>query len=265
MSAQWKSAGDIKMKTARKTYKFLVATTVAALASIQAEAKQGSTVDTAIVLAVDNSIAVTAEEQVAQINAHVAALRSSAFVNRALSNDRCLGLHYLEWSGTGHAKTILPWTVICSAKQAADAAASIEAAAGSGQTASGKAAASPIDALEFAHEAMRTMPFAAKHKIINLSTVYPKEKTQWPSETHDAYVREGYTINAVAFVPDKAGMTRAATTYLKQHVIAGKGAFAVTSPNLDLYPKLLLQSMLMATGERTDRRVPFRSKDLGGL
>lgn len=253
------------MKMRRKTYAFLAATTIAALASFQTEAKQRSTVDTAIVLAVDNSMAVTTEERAAQLNAHVAALRSSAFVNRALSNDRCLGLHYLEWSDKGDAKTILPWTVICSAQQAAEAAASIEAAAASLQTTGGKAAVSPVDAIEFAHDAMRTMPFAARHKFINLSTVYTKADRQGPSETRDRYVQEGYTINAVAFVPEEAGMTDAAAAYLKQYVIGGRGAFAAAAPDLDTYPRLLLQSMLMATGERAVRRVPFRSNDSDNL
>lgn len=253
------------MKLRTKTLSFLIVTTISALASQEADAKQRSVVDTAIVLAVDNSSSVTAEERAAQINAHVAALRSPAFVDRALSNDRCLGLHYLEWSGNDHAKTILPWTVICSAQQAAEAAASIEEAAAREQDQSNKAAASPAVAIAFAHDAMRAMPFAAKHKIINLSTVYAKEDIQSAFDARNRLLQEDYTINAVAFVPEEAGMPDAAKAYLRQHIIAGTDAFAAASPSLSTYPRLLLQSMLLATGERVVRRVPFRSNDPDNL
>lgn len=245
------------MKLRTRIFASLATTAIVMVASPSAKAMQRSTVDTAIVLAVENSIYVTAVERAAQISAHVAALKSPAFVDRALSNDRCLGLHYLEWSGDGRAQTILPWMVICSADKAREAAGMIEAATAKAEIPVSEASASPVDAINLAHEAMRTMPFAARNKIINVSTVYADEGRQPPSGTRNRYEREDYTINAVAFAPDGRDMTDAATDYLKQHIVAGKGAFAAASPGISTYPTLVLQSMLLAAGERGGRRSTF--------
>lgn len=245
------------MKLQTRIVASAVTAAIATIASPSAEAGQRSTVDTAIVLAVENSIYVTAVERAAQISAHVAALKSPAFVDRALSNDRCLGLHYLEWSGDGRAQTIPPWMVICSADKAREAAGMIEAATAKAEIPASNASASPVDAIDLAHEAMRTMPFAARKKIINVSTVYADEDGQPPRSTKNRYEREDYTINAVAFAPDGGDMTDAATDYLKQHVVAGNGAFAAASPGISTYPTLVLQSMLLAAGERGGRRSTF--------
>jgi len=245
------------MKLQTRIVASVVTAAIATVASASAEARQRSTVDTAIVLAVENSIYVTAVEREAQISAHVAALKSPEFVDRALSNDRCLGLHYMEWSGDGRAETILPWMVICSADKAREAAGMIEAATAKAEIPVSNVSASPVDAIDLAHEAMRTMPFAARNKIINVSTVYADEDRQPPSGTRNRYEREDYTINAVAFAPDGADMTDAATDYLKQHIVAGKDAFAAASPGISTYPTLVLQSMLLAAGERGGRRSTF--------
>lgn len=245
------------MKLQTRIVASVVTAAIATVASPSAEARQRSTVDTAIVLAVENSIYVTAVEREAQISAHVAALKSPAFVDRALSNDRCLGLHYMEWSGDGRAETILPWMVICSADKAREAAGMIEAATAKAEIPTSNALASPVDAIDLAHEAMRTMPFAARNKIINVSTVYADEGRQLPTGTRNRYEREDYTINAVAFAPDGGDMTDAATDYLKQHIVAGKDAFAAASPGISTYPTLVLQSMLLAAGERGGRRSTF--------
>lgn len=82
------------------------------------------------------------------------------------------------------------------------------------------------------------MPFAARKKIINVSTVYADEDRQPPRSTKNRHEREDYTINAVAFAPDGGDMTDAATDYLKQHVVAGNGAFAAASPGISTYPGL---------------------------
>ncbi|KPF46430.1 hypothetical protein IP76_06005 [Rhizobium sp. AAP43] len=149
--------------------------------------------------------------------------------------------------------------VICSADKAREAAGMIEAATAKTEIPVQNASASPVDAIELAHEAMRTMPFAARNKIINVSTVYADEGRQLPTGTRNRYEREDYTINAVAFAPDSGDMTDAATDYLKQHIVAGKGAFAGASPGISTYPRLVLQSMLLAAGERGGRRSTFQS------
>jgi len=89
-----------------------------------------STVSAAIVFAVDRSTSVSSEEMSAQVKAHVSVLRSSEFVETAMAGDRCIGIHYMEWSGVGDVHPVLPWTIVCSRAKAEIAAAEIERRAG---------------------------------------------------------------------------------------------------------------------------------------
>src|SRR5918992_5204830 len=86
-------------------------------------------VDVELVLAVDTSGSIDGEEYQMQHEGYAEAFSSAAVVEAIQSGaHRAIAVTYVEWSGLGHQKQLVPWTVVKD-KQDADAfAAKIKAA-----------------------------------------------------------------------------------------------------------------------------------------
>lgn len=227
---------------------------LAGLLALPAAATPQPQASTAMVFAIDASSSVSAEEKTVQIEAHAALLRSPEFIGKALSDNRCLGVLYLEWSGLGEARTLLPWTLLCSAETATETAAALEKAAAA-SVPSLRPRSSLSSAIDSARAAMRDMPFPARRKIISISTDGTSNDGAEPALSRDRAAEEGYLITAIGMNKAELGVNDNLRVYLRQNVTIGDGSFAVAAETLDQYPQLLLQRGLLEIRAQERRRV----------
>jgi Ca-activated chloride channel family protein len=216
-----------------------------------------STVSAAIVFAVDRSTSVSSEEMSAQVKAHVSVLRSSEFVETAMAGDRCIGIHYMEWSGVGDVHPVLPWTIVCSRAKAEIAAAEIERRAGRPPVTPLRTRSSLAFAIDSARAALKAMPFQAHRKIISISTDGTSNDGVSPVEARDRASKENYIINAISLAEAEPGMEDDLKAYLRRHVITGEGSFALAARDLDDYTRLILQKTLLEVRGQERRRVNY--------
>lgn len=191
----------------------------------------------------------------AQVEAHAGALRSSDFIEGALAEGRCVGVHYLEWSGVGDVRAVLPWTIVCSRAKAETVAAEIEQRAGQPPATPLRMRRSLAFAIDSARAAMKTMPFQAHRKIISISTDGTSNDGVPPVEARDRAARESYIINAISLAETEPGMEDDLQTYLWRNVITGEGSFALAARDLDDYTRLVVQKTSLEVQGQERRRV----------
>ncbi|WP_083872891.1 DUF1194 domain-containing protein [Agrobacterium albertimagni] len=230
------------------------------LLSSTAVGKSPTTVSAAIVFAVDRSSSISTEEMAAQVSAHVKLLRSPEFLDKALGGDRCLGLHYFEWSGVGDVHEVLPWMTVCSASKAEVAAAKIEAKAGLPPPSGTSRRSSLAFAIDSGLAAIKVMPFRASRKIISISTDGISNDGVPPSEARDRAAKENCIVNAIALTEGEPGLEADMKAYLRRNVITGDGSFALAARDLDAYEQLVLQKTLLEARGQERRRVNYPPK-----
>jgi hypothetical protein len=212
-------------------------------------------VNVAIVFAVDRSSSISAAQMTAQRMGHANALRSPAFLKEVISGGRCVGIHYLEWSGVGDAHTVVPWTKICSQAEAEQAATDIEQRAGQARASGIRPRSSLSFAIDSARAALKTMPFVADKKIISLSTNGSSNDGVPPLQSRDRAKSDNYIVNAIALAPDEPGIEPDLSSYLRHNVITGDGSFAVAAQDLDEYAQLMIQKTVLEAKGQQRRRV----------
>lgn len=185
-----------------------------------------------------------------------------------------IGFAVFTWSSHGQLRTVVPWTVIASAADAARTAELLTKAPridrshyelgpneeGSG---SGAAAANARTDLALAIDgAMRfsqQSPFPAPRTTLNILCNGVDNSGDWPNRARREALRSGLTINGVVF----GGITRL-QPFFAEHVAGGPGAFVmhVNRPR-DLLPALerkFLQDLIAMDWGRPARS----SADTGG-
>lgn len=185
-------------------------------------------VDALLVLAVDASGSIDADEFQLQREGYAEALSHPAVLAAIGAKPRgAIAVAMVEWGSPGGAATVVEWMRVADAAGARALAEAVLAAPRSPQSWNAVG-----DALDHCTRLIAAAPFRATERVIDLSGDGPDLRSLIPAATaRDAAVAAGITINALA-VAAANQVTRfgepLAETY-RREVIGGPGAFVVSA------------------------------------
>ena len=215
--------------------RFVTLMAAVCLASCALPARAADTeVDLELVLAVDVSRSMDADEQRLQRDGYIAAFHHPEVIQAIQSG--ALGriaVTYFEWAGPGFQTMIAPWTVIANAADADAFAGHLAAGPISRETGT-----SISSGLYFAVGRFANNGFTSERRAVDVSGDGPNNAGRPVDQTRDWVVERGITINGLpivlrpSFVPSAFGIPNL-DVYYQDCVIGGPGAFmiAVTDPD----------------------------------
>jgi hypothetical protein len=193
-------------------------------------------VDAALVLAVDVSESVDAEEYELQHEGIARAFENPQVVEVIRGGARgAIDAMVIEWSDRDKQAVTVDWTRISDAGSAAAFAKRVRASTRSsaGLTAIG-------DALLAAGAALSDAPDAATHRIIDLSGDGMANIGPNPAAVRDELVAQGITINGLAILKTEPWVG----AYYDQYVIGGEHAFLLTVQDFQSFASAIQQKLL---------------------
>lgn len=192
------------------------------LAALLATPAAAEPVDLELVLAVDASSSVNAEEFQLQMQGIASAFRHPAVVNAIdAAGPAGVAVTLVQWSGSGITAQAVDWTLLSSALSSYAFAARIEAAprlVEGGATAIGSA-------LLYAGALLDANAYEGKRRIIDLSGDGISNEGDYASTARAHLVRQGVTVNGLAILNDEPNLGR----YYLAGVVGGPGAFVLTA------------------------------------
>jgi hypothetical protein len=203
-------------------------------------------VDLALVLAVDVSESVDAEEYELQHEGIARAFESDALIE-AIRGGRngAVDVLVMEWSDRDKQVVTVDWTRVADAAGARGFAAKVRASArsSSGLTAIG-------DALLAAGAALERLPDEASRRVVDVSGDGMANIGPPPQQVRDQLVAEGITINGLAILKHEPWLDG----YYDQNVVGGPGGFLMQVEDFPSFVAAMQQKLL---NEVTAAR-PFR-------
>jgi hypothetical protein len=188
-------------------------------------------VDLALVLAVDTSSSMDADEMDLQRQGYVEAFRSAAVQNAIRSGmSGRIAVIYVDWSDASDQRIVVPWTVIGDAEEAMVFAKKLEGE----PTRRAPGATSISGAIDFGRHLLMTAPFETARKVIDISGDGTNNHGRPVAQARGATVVQGITINGLPLVfkrPDGPLDLWNVGRYYRDCVIGGMGAFIIPVHN----------------------------------
>lgn len=213
---------------------------------LAAHAARAEAVDMALVLAVDVSESVDAEEYVLQHEGIARAFESPQVVAAIKGGTHgAIDALVLEWSDRDKQVVTVSWTPVRDEASAAGFAAQIRATkrSSSGLTAIG-------DALLAAGAAFQLLPDQPARRVIDVSGDGMANVGPRPAAIRDALVTEGVTINGLAILANEPWLD----TYYNNDVIGGAGAFLLQVQDFQSFATAIQQKLLAEISARNPDR-----------
>jgi hypothetical protein len=180
-------------------------------------------VDAEVVLAVDASRSVDAEERRIQRQGYAAALRHPELMRAVTAGwHGRVAVSYFEWAGDVRPATVIPWRVIDGPAAAAALAAEVE-----GLNGPSLRGTSISRALEFATALLEGSGFEADKRIIDISGDGPNNAGPPVTPARDRAVALGITINGLPILVRPSRGFAELDRYFEDCVIGGDGAFVL--------------------------------------
>lgn len=193
-------------------------------------------VDVALVLAVDVSESVDAEEYQLQHEGIARAFENKAVVDAIRGGPHgAIEAMVLEWSDRDKQVVTAPWTRINDATSAAAFAAAVRASTRSsaGLTAIG-------DALLASGAALERLPDQADRRIIDVSGDGMANIGPPPNEVRDTLVAQGIAINGLAILKTEPWLDQ----YYDQYVVGGEHSFLLKVEDFQSFATAIQQKLL---------------------
>ncbi|WP_395174911.1 DUF1194 domain-containing protein [Roseibium alexandrii] len=235
--------------------KSLVSTLIAAIALLaglfaSAAVKADQPVDVALVLAVDVSRSMSAEELAIQRDGYAAAIAHPSVI-RAVEQ----GLHgrialtMFEWANDAHVREIVPWTLIETPQDAEDVSTIIR----EDQTI-GQRRTSISGAIRYASKLLLDVPYQADRLVIDISGDGPNNQGSAVTRARDLAVEAGFVINGLPLmttggfggqfnIPDL-------DEYYRRCVIGGPGSFVIPVNDWAQFPEAVRRKLVLEIGGR---------------
>jgi hypothetical protein len=203
-------------------------------------------VDLELVLAIDTSRSIDAEEAKLQRDGYVAAFRHSEIINAIRSGPAGrIAVTYVEWAGPTSQGVVVPWTLIATAQDAEVFAAQLAAA-----PISREFGTSISLGLTFAAEQFGGSELTSARRVIDVSGDGPNNTGPPVTEARDRIVADGITINGLPV------LLKEATTitpygipdldiYYEDCVIGGAGAFMIAVTDLQNFDKAVRRKLVL--------------------
>lgn len=210
--------------------KYLGAMVLAAVASFPLIAQAAPLeVDLELVLAVDVSGSVDAQEYAGQKNGYIAAFNDAAIQNAIMSGTYGrIAVTYVEWSGSTQQAQLVDWTLIDSAQSASDFATAIGNTSRAFSGLTGIGAAIEYSTGLFSFNNIEIAQFEGTRKVIDISGDGTNNTGIAPSTARDNALAAGVTtINAIAIENPSL------EAYFANNVIGGPNAFATFAADFE--------------------------------
>jgi hypothetical protein len=208
-------------------------------------------VDLALVLAVDVSRSVDDEEYRIQKDGYADAFASRAVIEAIESGATgAVAVTYVEWSGNGRQRQLVPWTVISGPASAAAFAEAVRAAprAFADFTAVGSA-------IDFAATLFDQHGFETTRQVIDVSGDGISNAGRSTGEARDRAVAAGITINALAILNEQWHLDG----WYRDHVIGGFGSFVMPANDFNDFRLAIIAKLVREiASEETLPRAPER-------
>ncbi|MGE0151995.1 MAG: DUF1194 domain-containing protein [Reyranellaceae bacterium] len=206
-------------------------------------ARAQTEVDTALVLAVDSSGSIDAEEFKLQKEGIAQAITNARVLDAVRSGPhRRIAIAYVEWGGPGTVQTVVSWHVVSDPASAEDFAAKVVAAQRSYQSYNAIG-----DAIDHGVELLKACPCRPSRRVIDVSGDNMDMRSLRPAPVaRDAAVAQRITINALAVLssggsgghPDLVG-------YYETNVIGGRGAFVLPAKGREDFVRAMREKMIL--------------------
>jgi hypothetical protein len=200
-------------------------------------AESGRPVDLELVLAVDTSSSVSAEEFDLQMRGLAEAFRSPAVVQAVrAAGDLGLAVSLVQWSDARKQTLAIDWTMVTDEASALGFSQEIDNTprlmVGGGTALGG--------ALTFAMRQFETSGFKGRRRVIDVSGDGRANQGAHPSKIRDKAVAAGITVNGLAILNEDLYVDR----YYLYNVIGGTGAFVMTANDYDDFAQAILQKLI---------------------
>jgi hypothetical protein len=215
-----------------------IALLLASLHGARAEA-----VDMALVLAVDVSESVDADEYLLQHEGIARAFENPQIIDTIKAGKRgVIDVLVLEWSDRDKQAVTVDWTTVRDQVSAAAFVAKVRASkrSSNGLTAVG-------DALLAANAALQRLSDQASRRVIDVSGDGMANIGPPPATVRDALVAQGITINGLAILASEPWLD----TYYNDDVIGGDGAFLLQVRDFSSFATAIQQKLLAEISARS--------------
>jgi hypothetical protein len=200
-------------------------------------------VDLELIIAVDSSPSMDADEQVVQRQGYASAFRDPDLVLAITAGwRRRVAVAFIEWSGPTDQRVVVPWTLIDGTESAATFA------LGLGAPVQGDAQGTSISAaLIFAADLFTGNGYAGDRQVIDISGDGVNNQGPPIKLARDRVLEQGIVINGLPIVIMGPGRHRASDpnveAYYHDCVIGGPGAFSMTVSKVGDFASAIRQKL----------------------
>jgi hypothetical protein len=213
----------------------------ASAAPVTGSLDTGLAVDLELVLAVDASRSIDADEAALQRAGYIAAITHPDFT-RAIklgANGR-IALSYFEWAGQIRQDTLVPWQIIDSEESAADFASRI-----GGSDGGGLRGTSISGALIFATGLIGASSYKEERRVIDVSGDGPNNIGSPVEEARDSAVSAGIVINGLPMLVRPSPTYRHLDRYYADCVIGGPGSFMLPVYDMQEFATAIRRKLIL--------------------
>ncbi|TPJ16035.1 DUF1194 domain-containing protein [Mesorhizobium sp. B2-7-3] len=218
-------------------------------------------VDVELVLAVDVSLSMSADELEIQRHGYAAALTHDN-VLQAITDGAYgkIAVTYVEWAGTNWQRVIVPWTAIATRADAERVVAQLSA-----QPPNSARRTSISGALEFGSDLFAESGYQGTKRVIDISGDGPNNQGAPVNLARDGVVRQGIVINGLPLmtrggfsgVYDVNDLDR----YYSDCVIGGPGAFMIPVNDWRQFPEAIRRKLVLELAGPASRQWAAEAAD----
>jgi hypothetical protein len=208
------------------------------------QAQVAKPVDVAIVVSLDRSESIDAEDARVQIDGLVFTLRHSRFRDTVAAGwFGRVALTVATWSSFGRHEVILPWMQIASTGDADVAAAILELDYTRQRIARHGTQTDVAFAIEVGMKQLDTLPWEASKSVINVVADGISNIGRIATVDRDLALARGFTINGLIMARGSA--IEVLSRYFRREVIGGSTSFLQVSASNEDFARAMLRKMLL--------------------
>lgn len=201
-------------------------------------------VDVELVLAVDVSRSIDAEEFDLQRQGYARAIVNPAVISAIQTGAiGAIAVTYVEWSGADQQRTVIDWTLIHDQASAQDFAAAILAA-----PRSFAAYTSISGAIDYSVHLFETNRFEGSRQVIDISGDGSNNSGRPVWLARDAAIEGGITINGLTIINDRPNPFMRPEPklddYYRENVVGGSGAFVMIAEDFTAFANAILSKLI---------------------
>ncbi len=199
-------------------------------------AQNSTRVDLALVLAIDCSFSVNANEFNLQMQGLARALSSEEVIDAITSGPNgAIAITVVEWSGVNDQKIAVPWVILDNPSVIRKIANNIASAP---RLASGKTSISAI--IDFAVQQLAVAPVTASRHVIDISADGVNNDGALPERSRALALAAGITINGLAIINE----VDALDSYFEKYIVGGPGYFVLVANDYKSYEQAIKKKLL---------------------